>query len=112
MNRVLTGLAGKVYKRSIADKPTDTVFLGESQNNSFSFVDGYRIGIYAPTPVPPRHSGGMNFVFVDGHAQWYGIADYSRTVAENNSTIGSLVEWAHDPPYNIYWWPCRTCKKL
>jgi prepilin-type N-terminal cleavage/methylation domain-containing protein/prepilin-type processing-associated H-X9-DG protein len=109
MNRVLTGSAGKVYKRAICDKPSDTVFMSESENNTFPFTDGYFIGPNCPPPLtPPRHSGGMNFVFVDGHAQWVKIEEYGRSqpmTAKNSA----LVEWAS--ARTIYWFPCMTCDK-
>jgi len=108
MNRVLTGLSGKVYKRSVCDKPSDTVFLSESENNSYPFTDGYYIGPNSPTPVPPRHSGGMNFVFVDGRASWGKIEDYGRSQPMTAAT-SAQVEWAQ--PRGIYWFPCSTCNK-
>src|ERR1039457_936598 len=72
MNRVLVGAfpspPGKgLYKRSIAALPGQVVLFSESENNTFPMTDGYYIGKYAFPAVPPRHSGGMNFVFVDGH---------------------------------------------
>src|SRR5207249_11367316 len=115
VNRVMQGSlpsppGNGQYRRSKAALPGQVILFSESQNNYWPSTDGYRLGIYAPTPVPPRHSGGMNFVFVDGHAQWYTQDDYSRTVAEVNNTTGSQIEWSQTR--KIYWWPCRTCKKL
>ena len=113
MNRVLTGLAGNVYKRSIAVNPSATIFVAESENNSFSFTDGFYIGNYGTPPQNvPRHSGGRNFVFLDGHAEWYGMADYSRTTGEMANGSGSRVEWGRVPPYKIYWWPYNGLKKM
>ena len=111
MNRVLTGLAGKVYKRSKCDKPSETVFLSESENNTFPFTDGDYIGVNPSSgnKVPPRHSGGMNFMFVDGHAQWINQLQYTRTKTEANNAD---VEWAK--PRDIYWFPCGdpdSCNK-
>jgi len=106
MNRVLRGLSGRLYKRSSAVLPAQTILFSESENNSFPFTDGYYLGPYAPPPpVPPRHSGGMNFVFVDGHAQWYSLADYGR----NQPMTRAQVEWA--VPRAVYWFPCSTCNK-
>jgi prepilin-type processing-associated H-X9-DG protein len=105
MNRVLTGLAGNVYKRSKCDKPSETVFLAESENNSFPFTDGNFIGTNPRSPsagpVPPRHSGGMNFVFVDGHAQWVNQLEFDRTAIEANNAD---VEWGKKR--TLYWFPC------
>ena len=112
MNRVLTGLAGKVYRRSIAVKPSQTIFLSESENDDFPFTDGYYIGFgnlaINPSQAAPRHSGGRNFTFLDGRAEWYSMTDYSRTKDES-TTPG--IEWGHDPAYKIYWYPCDTCVK-
>jgi prepilin-type processing-associated H-X9-DG protein len=110
MNRVLTGLAGKVYTRSKAALPGQVILFSESENDSFPFTDGYFIGKLPPIPVPPRHSGGMNFVFVDGHAQWYKLDDYSRTKTEANN-----ADWEWRIPRALYWFPCGdpdTCNKL
>src|ERR1043166_8195281 len=113
MNRTLTGLSGQVYKRSIAVKPSQTIFLSESENDDFSYTDGYFIGNYGTPPQnTPRHSGGRNFTFLDGHVEWYAMNDYSRTSGEHQNGTGSKVEWAHDPPYKIYWWAYDGLQKL
>jgi prepilin-type N-terminal cleavage/methylation domain-containing protein/prepilin-type processing-associated H-X9-DG protein len=105
MNRTLTGLGANRYKRSIAVSPSQTIFLSESENDDFSYTDGFYIGIYGTSPQNlPRHSGGRNFVFLDGHAEAYGMNDYSRNSAESANGTGSKVEWAHNPSYKIYWW--------
>jgi prepilin-type processing-associated H-X9-DG protein len=106
LNRVLEGRMpsppGKgLYKRSLAALPAQVILFSESENNSFSFTDGAFLG-----QVPPRHSGGMNIVFVDGHAQWYKLADYSRTA---NEASNALNEWIISRV--VYWFPCRTCNK-
>jgi len=114
MNRVLTGLAGKVYKRSKADKPSETIFLSESENNTYSFTDGNYIGSNPRSGgggyTPPTHSGGMNFLFLDGHAQWFALSDYDRNASEANNAD---VEWAK--PRKLYWYPCGdpdSCDKV
>lgn len=111
MNRVLQGTMPDpgLYKRSIVTKSSETVFLSESENDSFPFTDGYWIGPNAPTIVPPRHTGGMNFVFVDGHAQWVPIADYGR-VAPLTAANAAQVEYS--TPHNLYWYPCFSCNKV
>jgi prepilin-type processing-associated H-X9-DG protein len=120
MNRELQGVLpsppGKgLYERSIAALPGQVILFSESENNEFPFTDGFFIGsgnlAINPNQAAPRHSGGRNFVFVDGHAQWYTLDDYSRTKDETGNGTGSLIEWTHEPPYTIYWWPCRTCRK-
>lgn len=110
MNRVLTGLSGQVYKRSKCDRPTETVFLCESDNGTFSFTDGYFIGDQGPSPVIPlRHPGGDNFLFVDGHVQLFARKDFSRTKGES---MNADIEWGK--PRSVYWFPCgdpTTCNK-
>jgi prepilin-type processing-associated H-X9-DG protein len=108
MNRLENGLAGRTYPRSLSALPGQVIFLSESENNQFSFTDGFFIGPNNPTPVPPRHSGGMNFVFVDGHAQWYALADYGRP-SPMSAPSSAQIEWAQ--PHALYWFPCRTCNK-
>jgi prepilin-type N-terminal cleavage/methylation domain-containing protein/prepilin-type processing-associated H-X9-DG protein len=106
MNRVLTGCSGQVYKRSICDKPSQTVFLSESENNTYSFTDGYYLSPYVRPTVPPRHFGGMNFVFVDGHAEWLPQVKYQRLQVEMSDPS---AEWARHKDYD--WYPCSTCTK-
>ena len=106
MNRLLTGKMpsppGKgLYHRSIAALPAQVILLSESENNNFSFTVGFNL-----TRFPPRHSGGMNFVFVDGHATWLQLADYSRTASQLSLAIN---EWIQS--HKVYWYPCRTCDK-
>ncbi len=108
MNRLQTGLAGRVYPRSLSALPAQVIFLSESENNSYPFTDGYFLGPNNPIPVPPRHSGGMNFVFVDGHAQWYALADYGRPSTMSLAT-SAQIEWSR--PKALYWFPCSTCDK-
>jgi len=106
MNRVLTGAGGRVYKRTIAALPAQVILFSESENNQYPFTDGYFIGFSGTPPQNiPRHSGGDNFVFVDGHAQWYTQADYSRTKAESTNAD---VEWGTTKPKQrkVYWFPC------
>jgi prepilin-type processing-associated H-X9-DG protein len=112
MNRCNVGLSGRRYPRSKSALPAQVILLSESENDEYPFTDGYYIGVYGTPPAnTPRHFGGRNFVFVDGHAAWYATNDYSRTAAEMNNGTGSLIEWIHNPPYKIYWWPCRNCPK-
>ncbi len=108
MNYMIQGNTGTLYKRSIADRASDVIFLTESENNTYSFTDGYYLGPNNSPVVTPRHSGGMNFVFVDGHAQWYSQADYGRPAPMRNAHSAE-TEWA--TPHNLYWYPCSTCDK-
>ena len=108
MNRMMNGLSGKLYQRSIAALPAQVILFSESENNNFSFTDGYFLGPNNFPVVPPRHSGGMNFVFVDGHAEWFLLADYGRPSQMGTGT-GAQFEWAQS--HKVYWFPCRTCNK-
>ncbi len=107
MNRVLTGASGNVYRRSKADRPTETIFLAESENNDFPFTDGFFIG---PSGTPPqnipRHSGGSNLLFLDGHAQWYSRVDYGRTKSEMASADGEWGTPTRPVARKVYWYPC------
>ena len=109
MNRVLTGAAGKVYKRSKVDKASDTVFLCESENNDFPFTDGFYMGDNNSPVYPLRHPGGDNIVFVDGHVQLVARKDFTRSKSESNNAD---IEWAK--PRVVYWFPCGdpdSCNK-
>jgi prepilin-type N-terminal cleavage/methylation domain-containing protein/prepilin-type processing-associated H-X9-DG protein len=108
MNYMMQGNTGLTYRRGVADKSSEVIFLSESENNTYSFTDGYYMGPNQSPPVPPRHSGGMNFVFVDGHAQWVSLGDYGRPAAMRNAHSAE-TEWA--VPHNVYWYPCSTCDK-
>jgi prepilin-type processing-associated H-X9-DG protein len=111
MNRVLTGILAacpnNFWKRSIAQYPSQTIFLTESEGNidtgadwTWSFTDGYYLG-----QVKPRHSGGDNFVFVDGHAEWVKLDIYKRTYLGYQANN----EWV--AKRQVYWFPCQTCDK-
>jgi prepilin-type processing-associated H-X9-DG protein len=108
MNRLENGLAGRRYPRSLSALPSQVILFSESENIIYPFTDGYFLGPNATPQVPPRHSGGMNFVFVDGHAQWYALADYGRP-SPMSTPSSAQIEWAQPPA--LYWFPCRTCNK-
>ena len=113
MNRVMQGVMPAppglgLYKRNMCDKPTETIFLSESENNDFPFTDGYYIGPNNVPTIAPRHSGGMNFLFMDLHAEWKPLADYGRTKPMTTPTSAE-VEWA--TARKVYWFPCSTCDK-
>jgi prepilin-type processing-associated H-X9-DG protein len=114
MNRVLQGVLPSppgqgLYKRSVADKASETVFLAEGGNDKYPFTDGYFIGPNYTPYAAPRHSGGMNFVFVDGHAQWYSQAEYGRAQPMFGNPNAAQSEWSVQ--HSMYWFPCRTCNK-
>ena len=88
------------YKRSVVDKPTDTVMFTEN-NGTFCTSNGKY--------CPARHSGGSNLTFVDGHAQWVKYDDFCRECPanpflESNSTAGG--DWK--PGIKIHWFPYKN----
>jgi prepilin-type N-terminal cleavage/methylation domain-containing protein/prepilin-type processing-associated H-X9-DG protein len=112
MNRVLTGLSGKVYKLTMVPIPNQVIFLSESENNDFSYTDGFYIGKYNTPLSPanwPRHSKGRNFAFLDGHAEYYNMNDYSRWNNEMYNNGGSITEYSRK--HNIYWWAYNGLNK-
>jgi prepilin-type processing-associated H-X9-DG protein len=113
INRVLNGSFPSppgqgLKKRGLAVKPGQTVLFCDSEAGvdpttwNWSFTDGWFINFYRP----PRHSGGDNFVFVDGHAEWAPQADYKWTYSYGNN---ATAEWII--PRKIYWFPCPSCDK-
>ncbi|HVM61960.1 MAG TPA: hypothetical protein VMV72_13950 [Verrucomicrobiae bacterium] len=112
MNRVMTGELApcphNLYKRSIAVLPNKTVLMCDGDGSSdppYPFTDG---GFLARGV--PRHNGGDNFVFVDGHADWVAYAAYFNPTIPPGSDTMAGTEWAR--PRQIYWFPCRTCNKV
>ena len=101
MNRANKGVAGRSYTRSKSVLPAQTIMFAESENNDFPFTDGFFLGVNNSPPIPLRHSGGDNFLFVDGHVQWVVQKDFSRSRSESNNTD---IEWAK--PRVVYWFPC------
>ena len=57
------------FKRAQCVSPSNTFLFAENEG-SFSCTNGKY--------CPARHSGGSNFVFVDGHAGWLTYNDYCR----------------------------------
>jgi prepilin-type N-terminal cleavage/methylation domain-containing protein len=112
MNRVMTGPTvgnvPKLYKRSIVDRPSQTVFLAESEagedptKSAFSFTDGW----FLKTSRNPRHGEGDNFVFVDQHAEWVRRNDIAW---DSNYGNNANNEWIVSRKY--YWFPCQACSK-
>jgi prepilin-type N-terminal cleavage/methylation domain-containing protein len=115
MNRVLQGKfpspPGEGYKkRSIGDKPSQTIFLSESEadlakvdaaKNLFSFTSGEFLSSPGYTP---RHSGGNNLVFLDQHAEWVRQSDFQRSGLRSAND-----EWI--TPRKYYWYACSACDK-
>jgi prepilin-type processing-associated H-X9-DG protein len=109
MNRVMQGVfpsppGSGQYKRSIAALPGQVILFSESEdsNPTFSYIDGYFLGLNTP-----RHYGGDNFVFVDGHAEWVPLAVYRWPQNYGNNAAS---EW--QTSRQVYWFPCPTCSKI
>ncbi len=118
MNRVMQGKFPSppgqgLRKRNIATVPSQIIFLSESEaggndikQSYFSFTDGWFIG-GSPSARATRHSGGDNFVFMDGHAEWLRRSDYQWP---SNYGDNAPNEW--QTSRKVYWFPCLTCSKI
>ena len=110
INRVLNGALAacpnNLYKRIKVALPGQVVFMCDSDlagGSTYPFTDG---GFLAGSNQP-RHHGGDNFVFVDGHAAWESSSVYSNGFPAGTANANS--EWI--TPRQIYWFPCKTCDK-
>jgi prepilin-type processing-associated H-X9-DG protein/prepilin-type N-terminal cleavage/methylation domain-containing protein len=58
----------------------------------------------------PRHNGGANVAFVDGHAKWIPSSNYTRwpTTAPRYKSVSEMGEPAGGTPVGTYWWPSET----
>jgi len=102
--------AHATFRRSRMVSPATTIILVEEPEDVFPSTNGKFIaedpfGNY--TPSTARHSGGLNFVMGDGHAQWIRIEDYCRNCpsdagAFNDSSVGPNGDWHAGRPY--HWW--------
>jgi prepilin-type processing-associated H-X9-DG protein len=107
MNRLMSGALSacpnNLYKRSIAALPGQVILLAESEDVDpwYPYTDGWYLG-----QNNPRHRGGDNFVFVDGHAEWEPLSVYRWPTNYGNN---ALIEWI--TPRQVYWFPCPTCDK-
>jgi prepilin-type processing-associated H-X9-DG protein len=89
-------------KRSAVVKPGETIMFAENEG-TFSGTNGRY--------CPARHSGGANFTFVDGHAQWLAFQEWCRagnpgcssTIAHDNSS--ALGDWKSGIKY--HWFPYK-----
>jgi prepilin-type N-terminal cleavage/methylation domain-containing protein/prepilin-type processing-associated H-X9-DG protein len=98
----MVGMNGvALFKRGDCVKPTETIMFCENEG-SFSATNGKY--------CPARHSGGSNFTFVDGHAEWLKFQDWCRaanpgcqsTIAEDDSSKLS-GDWKANVKY--HWFP-------
>ena len=89
-----------LFKRGQCTKPTDTIMFCESDGSISSSNGKYAVA---------RHSGGANFAFVDGHAQWARFEDWCRagnpgcknTAQEQDSS--ALGDWKSGQKF--HWFP-------
>ena len=89
-----------LFKRAQSVKPSETIMFCENEG-SFSSTNGKY--------CPARHSGGSNFVFVDGHANWLKFQDYCRALnpgcsnAISESDSSASGDWDKSVVY--HWFP-------
>jgi prepilin-type processing-associated H-X9-DG protein len=102
-----------VKNRSLVSRPHDRiVFVDEGCVNNSSFRVGYTNPGQWIDPPPMRHSGGMTFVFADGHSgywKWKGkgtvkagkkrTPDYTPVSAEDRSDLRDMriAVWGEIP---------------
>ena len=62
--------------------PSETVMVGDSQG---TVTGATAYGIYSQTLLlsPPRHLGGMNMGFVDGHVKWFNVPGVLTATNDN-----------------------------
>jgi prepilin-type processing-associated H-X9-DG protein len=90
-----------LYKRSQCTAPAQTLLFCENEG-TFSGTTGKY--------CPARHSGGSNFAFVDGHAEWIAFQDFCRlgnpgctnTIMDGDSS-GLTGDWRRGVKY--HWYP-------
>ena len=103
MNSRMDPSGSAQFKRAQSVKPSETLMFCENEG-SFSATNGKY--------CPARHSGGGNFVFVDGHANWLQFQDYCRalnpgctnTILESDST--ATGDWKTGVKY--HWFPYKN----
>ena len=100
-----------IFRRSRMVSPATTIIFCEEPEDNFSETNGKYIAEDPTgttyTPSTARHSGGLNFVMGDGHAQWIRIEDYCRNCPSdpgqfNDSGRGPTGDWFTGRPY--HWW--------
>jgi prepilin-type N-terminal cleavage/methylation domain-containing protein/prepilin-type processing-associated H-X9-DG protein len=113
MNRLLTGATaacpGNLHKRSSVASPAQTPFImdgegaaGSPNSWAYSFTDGGFLG-----SIKPRHTGGINIVFVDQHTEYVKQADYARSGFMGYTANSEWIVKGR----KIYWFACQTCDK-
>jgi prepilin-type N-terminal cleavage/methylation domain-containing protein/prepilin-type processing-associated H-X9-DG protein len=100
------------FRRSRMVSPATTIIFCEEPDSdptygetNGKYIGEDPIGIYNLSTA--RHSGGLNFVMGDGHAQWIKIEDYCRSCPTdvgqfNDSGRGPTGDWYIGRPY--HWW--------
>jgi prepilin-type N-terminal cleavage/methylation domain-containing protein/prepilin-type processing-associated H-X9-DG protein len=92
------------FKRSEMTEPSTTIVLTEGREDTSPTVS---------SSTPPRHSGGANMIFGDGHAQWLPWSDYCRGggACPNNidpDDSSASGDWKTLAPATKYhWFPFR-----
>ena len=100
------------FRRIQMVSPSTTIIFCEEPDTDSTYgeTNGEYISedashIYAPSTA--RHSGGLNFVMGDGHAQWIKLEDYCRDCPSDpgnwsDSGAGVTADWYVTRVY--HWW--------
>ena len=73
---------GGIYSMAQIYHPAEMIMLGESQKATCRVCPAYHTHTFPPVWVAqPRHQGGSNYLFYDGHAKWM---KYEQTVTPRN----------------------------
>jgi len=108
-----TGATHVGFRRDRMVSPSTTfIFVEEPESDpTFGVTNGKYIA-EDPAQVTynestARHSGGLNFVFGDGHCEWISVANYCRQCPANaggwsDSSNGPGGDWHVGRPF--HWW--------
>jgi prepilin-type N-terminal cleavage/methylation domain-containing protein/prepilin-type processing-associated H-X9-DG protein len=98
-----SGATKEVFRRDRMTAPSTTIIFSEEVEDNFSETQGKNVGA--------KHSGGGNFVFGDGHAEWLSFVNYCRQGNPGCSGFGNNVAWNDssssgdwNPAVTYHWW--------
>jgi prepilin-type processing-associated H-X9-DG protein/prepilin-type N-terminal cleavage/methylation domain-containing protein len=101
MNNRMDPNGPALFKRAQCVQPSNTVMFCEN-DGSFSQSNGKY--------CPPRHNGGANLTFVDGHAEWIKWEDYCRQCPANpadpDDSSALSGDWKAGRKY--HWFPYKN----
>jgi prepilin-type processing-associated H-X9-DG protein len=99
MNNRMDPNGPALFKRAQCVSPSNTFLFAENEG-SFSNTNGKY--------CPARHSGGSNFAFIDGHAEWIKYDDFCRECPANpfpESNSSASGDWKTGVKY--HWFPYK-----